>query len=383
MPSTVLDSDIFKDMFGSADMRAVFSDDNLLKCFVEAEVALAIAQGRLGVIPQDAADAIAKAAPSVPIDRDVLKHEAENVGYPILGLVRQLSAKLGEAGRYVHWGATTQDIVDTAMQLQIRDAIGIIAEDLRAIDERLATLARQHRATAMIGRTFLQHARPTTFGMRAALWLDAVTSCLEDLEGVRAACSLQLGGPVGVFDGLGGRADEVAELVATSLGLRRPDASWHGDRSRVAAACSAIARAARCMAKIATDVALLASSEIAEITVRAGASSSMVGKRNPFDAVRTIACADACAGLVATVAGARPIELERGIGGWHVEWFAVPLVFTTAAASTATMRACLDSLDVDATQMLRNLGTAADPRLTEQAAATIDRLVARRTPQPG
>src|SRR5262249_34043064 len=112
MPSTVLDSDIFKDMFGTAEMRAVFSDDNLLKCYVEAEVALAVAQGRTGVIPQDAADAIARLAPTVALDRAALKVEAENVGYPILGLVRQLSAKLGDAGRYVHWGATTQDIMD-------------------------------------------------------------------------------------------------------------------------------------------------------------------------------------------------------------------------------------------------------------------------------
>ena len=111
MPSTVFDSDIFKDMFGTPEMRAVFSDDNLLKCYIDAEVALALAQGRTGVIPQDAADAIAKTAPSVVLDRAALKHEAENVGYPILGLVRQLSAKLGDAGRYVHWGATTQDIM--------------------------------------------------------------------------------------------------------------------------------------------------------------------------------------------------------------------------------------------------------------------------------
>src|SRR5882757_92548 len=123
MPSTVLDSDIFKDMFGTAEMRAVFSDDNLLKCYVEAEVALAVAQGRTNVIPREAADAIAKRAPTVALDRDALKRETENVGYPILGLVRQLSAKLGQAGRYVHWGATTQDIVDTATVLQVCSAL--------------------------------------------------------------------------------------------------------------------------------------------------------------------------------------------------------------------------------------------------------------------
>src|SRR5256886_15375124 len=162
MPSTVLDSDIFKDMFGTAEMRAVFSDDNLLKCFVEAEVALAVAQGRLGVIPREAADAIARLASTVALDREALKHEAENVGYPILGLVRQLSQKLGEAGRYVHWGATTQDIVDTATVLQIRAGLAIVERDVAAAAAAVAALATKYRDTPMAGRTHLQQALPIT-----------------------------------------------------------------------------------------------------------------------------------------------------------------------------------------------------------------------------
>src|SRR5437588_656490 len=151
MPSTVLDSDIFKDMFGTAEMRAVFSDDNQLRCYVEAEVALAVAQGRTGVIPREAAGAIAQLSGSVALDRDALKREAENVGYPILGLVRQLSAKLGEAGRYVHWGATTQDIVDTATVLQVRAALQILGRDMTAVSAALAQLAEKYRDTPMPG----------------------------------------------------------------------------------------------------------------------------------------------------------------------------------------------------------------------------------------
>src|SRR5437868_5311337 len=143
MPSTVLDSDIFRDMFGTAEMRSVFSDDNLLKCYVEAEMALAVAQGRLGVIPQEAADAIARLAPAVVLDMAALKREADNVGYPILGLVRQLSEKLGEAGRSVHWGATTQDIMDTGTVLQIRAALSIVERDLGAVAAALARLAQK------------------------------------------------------------------------------------------------------------------------------------------------------------------------------------------------------------------------------------------------
>src|SRR6266513_4962280 len=152
MPSTVLDSDIFKDMFGTAEMRAVFSDENLLKCYLEAEVALAVAQGLHGVIPREVAAAIARHAPAVVLDRAALKHETENVGYPILGLVRQLSEKLGEAGRYVHWGATTQDIMDTGTMLQIRAALEIIERDLGAVAAALARLAQKHRDTPMPGR---------------------------------------------------------------------------------------------------------------------------------------------------------------------------------------------------------------------------------------
>src|SRR5205085_2194877 len=171
MPSTVLDSDIFKDLFGTAEMRAVFSDDNLIKCQVECEIALAAAQGRLGVIPQDAADAIAKLAPSIEIDRAGLKRDADNVGYPILGLVRQLSEKLGGAGRYVHWGATTQDIVDTVTVLQIRAGLASVEREMLAVSAALAKLAGKYRDTPMAGRTHLQQALPITFGYKCAIWL--------------------------------------------------------------------------------------------------------------------------------------------------------------------------------------------------------------------
>src|SRR5437763_12536175 len=182
MPSTVLDSDIFKDMFGTAEMRAVFSDENQLKCYVEGEVALAVAQGRLGVIPREAANAIARLAPAVTLDREALKHESENVGYPILGLVRQLSAKLGDAGRYMHWGATTQDIMDTGTVLQIRAGLSIVERDLAAVSAALAALAVKYRDTPMAGRTHLQQALPITFGYKCAVWLSMLDRHAERLS---------------------------------------------------------------------------------------------------------------------------------------------------------------------------------------------------------
>src|SRR5437016_9012530 len=223
MPSTALDSNIFKDMFGTPEMRAVFSDDNLLKCYVEAEVALAVAQGRLGVIPQQAAEAIARLAPIVVLDRIALKHETENVGYPILGLVRRLRAKLGEAGRYVHWGATTQDIMDTATVLQIRAALAIVERDMTAVSAALAALATKYRNTAMAGRTHLQQALPITFGYKCAVWLS-----MMDRHAVRLAelkprvLMAQLGGAAGTLASLGDKGLDVRREYARELGLGNP-----------------------------------------------------------------------------------------------------------------------------------------------------------------
>src|SRR3954468_11091914 len=235
MPSTVLDSDIFKDMFGTAEMRAVFSDENLLKCYVEAEVALAVAQGRLGVIPRQAADAIAGLAPTVALDRDALKHETENVGYPILGLVRQLSGKLGDAGRYVHWGATTQDIMDTATVLQIRAGLQIVERDMAAVSTALANLAAKHRDTPMPGRTHLQQALPITFGYKCAIWLSMMDRHAERLlQPKPRVLVVQLGGAAGTLASLGEKGLDARREYARELKLGDPPITWHVARDAVA-----------------------------------------------------------------------------------------------------------------------------------------------------
>lgn len=227
----------------------------------------------------------------------------------------------------------------------------------------------------MIGRTFLQHARATTFGLQAAFWLDPVADLAVELRAARSSCSIQLGGPVGTLEGLGSHGPAVAELFAERLDLNHPVSSWHTDRHRVADVSALVGQLARALAKVATDIAILSSTEIAEITVRSGGSSSMPGKQNPFDAVRAIAAADACAGAVAMVGAARPIELQRGLGGWHVEWLAVPLVFMTGAATVQAMRACLDSLQADPAAMLRNLGPVPWQDAAVLAAELVDRIV--------
>ena len=228
MASTVFDSDIFKDVFGTAEMRAVFSDDSTLKAYVRAEVALAVAQGRGGVIPANAAATIAAKAGEVALDREQLKSDAENVGYPIVGLVKQLSAKLGEAGRYVHWGATTQDIMDTAVVLQVREALELVERDLAAVAKALAALAQRRRDTPMAGRTHLQQALPITFGQKAAIWLSMIDRHRERLNQIRPRVLVaQLGGAVGTLASLGDKGLDVRRAYAEELDLAEPDISWH------------------------------------------------------------------------------------------------------------------------------------------------------------
>jgi 3-carboxy-cis,cis-muconate cycloisomerase len=287
MPSTVLDSDFFKDMFGTAEMRAVFSDDNLLACYIAAEVALAVAQGRTGVIPQDAADAIARLAPSVTIDRAALKREAENVGYPILGLVRQLSARLGEAGRYVHWGTTTQDIVDTAVVLQIRAALAIIARDLSAVSAALAKLAEEHRDTPMAGRTHLQQALPITFGYKCAIWLSMMDRHMMRLSELKPRVLVaQLGGAAGTLASLGDKGLAVRREYARELGLADPLITWHVARDAVVEAVQFLGLVTGSLGKIGFDIMLMMMTELGEafepFASHRGASSTMPQKRKPI-----------------------------------------------------------------------------------------------------
>ena len=360
MPSTVLDSDIFKDMFGSADMRAVFSDDNLLRCFVEAEVALAIAQGRLGVIPQDAADAIARAAPSVPIDRHVLKHEAENVGYPILGLVRQLSAKLGEAGRYVHWGATTQDIVDTATVLQIRAALSIVERDIVAVSAALQKLAEKHRDTAMPGRTHLQQALPITFGYKCAIWLAAMDRHAVRLRELKPRVLVaQLGGAAGTLASLGDKGLDVRREYARVLNLGDPPITWHVARDAVVETVNFLGLVTGTLGKIGFDVMLMMMTELGEafepFASHRGASSTMPQKRNPICSEILVANAKAVRQHAGLMLDAMIQDFERATGPWHVEWMAVPESFILTAGSLAQAAFMLEGLVVDAARMRANL----------------------------
>ncbi|SHJ89035.1 3-carboxy-cis,cis-muconate cycloisomerase [Roseomonas rosea] len=361
MPSTALDSALFRDMFGTPAMRAVFSDEALVGRYLEAEVALARAEARCGVIPAAAAEAIAGAAQSLQLDWERLRQETENVGYPILPLVHQLSEAAGEAGRYVHWGATTQDIMDTGNVLQIRAALDLVAADVEALRGILAELAARYRDTPMAGRTHLQQALPVTFGYKCAVWLSGLDRHAERLAQLRPRVLLgQFAGAAGTLASLGEDGFQVQEAFCAELGLNQPPVTWHVARDGIAEAVSLLGLVTGSMAKIATDVMLMMSSEfggeVMEPFVKGrGASSTMPQKRNPISSEIMLATAKAVRQQVALMLDGMVHDFERATGPWHLEWLAVPESFILTAGCLHQAKFMLSGLTVDAARMRANL----------------------------
>ena len=364
----ILDSAIFADMFGTPAMRAVFGDLAFLARCTEVEAALARAQARLGVIPADAAVAISRAAVAIVehperLDLARLKRETENVGYAILPLVRQLADRTGEAGRWLHWGATTQDIVDTAVVLQIRAGLELIEQDLTAVRGHLADLARRHRDTPMAGRTHMQHALPITFGYKAAIWLSALDRHAARLVELRPRVLLaQFGGAAGTLASLGNGADVVKSRteLARELGLGDPPITWHVARDGIAETVQFLALLAGSLGKIAFDVMLMSATEFGEAAepfiAGRGSSSTMPQKRNPISCELILAAAKVLRQQAGLVLDAMVADFERATGPWHVEWVAVPEAFGYAAGALHQSRFLLGGLIVDPARMAKNLG---------------------------
>src|SRR6516225_7109685 len=345
MAISTLDSAIFADMFGTAAMREAFGDDAFLARCVEVEAALARAQGKLGIIPAEAAAAITHIASSLAAGREALdlarlKNETETVGYPILPLVRQLAEFASAAGRYLHWGATTQDIMDTAAVLQIRAGLALIEEDLTATRSHLAALARKYRDTPMAGRTHLQHALPVTFGYKAAVWLSALDRHADRLRELRPRVLLaQFGGAAGTLASLGaGRESlETRAALAGELELGDPPITWHVTRDGIAETVQVLALLLGSLGKIAFDVMLMSATEFGEaaepFVAGRGSSSTMPQKRNPISCELILAAAKVLRQQAGLVLDALVTDFERATGPWHVEWVAVPEAFGYAAGA--------------------------------------------------
>jgi 3-carboxy-cis,cis-muconate cycloisomerase len=339
--------------FTTPEMMGVFSPANTVAAILRFEAALAVALADAGIAPNEAKEAIAGACLEDIDDPGEILASTWRSGTPIIALVDAIRSRIDDPGHreWVHHGATSQDAIDTGRMLQVQSGFQVLERETEGVARSLGALVVRYRKQPHMARTFLQDARPTTFGARAAGWLSQTLDALAGLRQNRESLRVQLGGPSGSLVELGQSAGAVTAAVAGQLGLVAPLMCWHADRSPVWRVAGVVGVLSRTMAKIATDIALLAQSSVAEVRVRPGGSSSMPGKANPMDAVRVVAAAHACDGFADMLTGAPTIELDRGVGGWHQEWLALPMLFQTAAAAVEGMAACLYGLEVDGEQM--------------------------------
>jgi len=359
--TTVFDSILFRDAFGTGPMRAVFSDYALIGRYIETEIALAKAEARCSVIPMEAAAQIAARCDPAGLDFDLLRQETDIVGYPILPLVHQLVKQCGDAGRYVHWGATTQDIMDTAVVLQVRAALLIIEQDIATLRGILADLARKHRDTAMAGRTHLQQALPLTFGYKVAIWLAMFDRHAERLEQLKPRVLVgQFAGAAGTLASLGDKGFEVQAAMMQELGLGVPVSTWHVARDGFAETLNLLGLITASLGKIAYDIMIMASTEFAEVyepfVKGRGASSTMPQKRNPISSELMLAASKGVRQHAGLMLDAMVQDFERATGPWHAEWIAIPESFVLTAGALHQAKFALGGLIVDESRMLHNLG---------------------------
>jgi 3-carboxy-cis,cis-muconate cycloisomerase len=351
-------------LFGSAAMGEVFSDSARLQRMLDFEAALARAEARCGVIPSAAASAISSKCRVELVDVNTLAAATAASLNPAIPLVKQLTALVAkddpEAAQFVHWGATSQDANDTGLVLQVRQALDILEADLDALCVGLAQLARKHRSTPMAGRTLMQHALPTTFGVKVAGWLDAMNRHRDRFAQMRKrVLVLQFGGAVGTLAALRGKGMQVAEALAAELQLGLPTMPWHTQRDRVAEVATVLGLCTGTLGKIARDISLHMQTEIAEVLEPAGegrgGSSTMPHKRNPVSAAVVLSAATRVPGLVSTMLSAMVQEDERGLGDWQAEWETLPEILRLTAGALHQMVTILPHLEIDAPRMRRNL----------------------------
>ncbi len=348
-------------LFSTPSMSAAFSPGAHMRGMLAFEAALARAEARAGIIPQEAASVIAASCNVELFDVMSLYREAAVAGTPAIPLVRMLTARVeGEARKFVHWGATSQDAIDTAIMLQMRDGLDLLIAGLVEVCAACAILAEKHRHTLMAGRTLLQQALPITFGLKAARWLALATRQVHALgERREKALAVQLGGAAGTLASLGDKGLQVVELLAGELSLPVPDLPWHSERDRVAEIASALGVVAGAMAKIASDVTLLAQTEVGEVSEGTapgkGGSSAMPQKHNPVDATSAIASARLAIGMVPVILSAMTQEHERAVGGWQAEWSAIPNLFCYTASAVEGVRGAVADLQIDPARMKANL----------------------------
>ncbi|WP_250472115.1 3-carboxy-cis,cis-muconate cycloisomerase [Caballeronia sp. GAFFF1] len=349
---------------GSEAANAVWSPRATVQAMLDVEAALARASARAGVIPASAVDAIVAACDADNIDAAALMSGAAAGGNLAIPLVKQLTAVVkardAEAAKYVHWGATSQDIIDTGVVLQLRSALDLIDADLQALANALAHQAEKHRATPMIGRTWLQQALPITIGLKFAQWLDAATRHRARLADVRArALVLQFGGAAGTLASLRDKALPTARALADDLRLALPALPWHTQRDRIAEAASFFGMLTGTLGKIARDISLMMQTELGEVAEPSaagkGGSSTMPHKRNPVGCAAVLTAATRAPNLVATIFAGMVQEHERALGGWQAEWEALPDLARLTAGALANVKDIVPGLEVNDGRLAANL----------------------------
>ncbi|HET7789127.1 MAG TPA: 3-carboxy-cis,cis-muconate cycloisomerase [Myxococcales bacterium] len=382
MPS----SRLLRKLFSVPWAEECLGDLARLQGMLDFEAALARAEARVGLVPADAAEAIAQKCRAGLFDLDRLAEAAARAGNPAIPLVSALTALVAAenagAARYVHLGATSQDAMDTGLVLQLRRLCEGLSGDLGRLSAALGRLAAAHRETVLAGRTWLQQAPPVTFGLKAAGWLDAVgrhAARLFDL--MPRTLVLQFGGASGTLASLGGRGLEVAEALSRELRLPMPALPWHAHRDRLAELGAFLGILAGTLGKMGRDVSLLMQTEVSEAFEPAGegrgVSSAMPQKRNPVSSAVALAAAARAPGLVATLLSAMAQEHERGLGGWQAEWETLPELGGLAAGSLAAMAEAMEGLEVDPERMRRNLAARGGVALAEAASSALAQRIGR------
>ncbi len=376
MTLSALDSSLLGPLFATDAMRAVFSDEARVAAMLRAEAALARAQAAVGMVPDGLAPAV-EGITAESLDPLALGRRTAVSGVPVIPFVKAVQAVLpAELEPGFHKGTTTQDIADTALVLQVRDALDLVAADLAAILDGLSTLARRHRETPCVGRTYGQHAAPVTFGFKAAIWALGLAEVAADLPRVRTRIqTASLGGPVGTLTGLGDKAEAVGDGFAAALGLHPDLAPWHTRRARVAEAGTWLVLVMGALAKFATDVAHLATTEVGEVAEPylpgRGGSSAMPHKRNPVSSTVILAAFAGAKGFCVTLVDAMAAAHERPAGPWHAEWNALPSLFGLASGALREARGLAQGLVPDPERMRANIDLTRGMLFADAAASRL------------
>lgn len=355
---------LFDELFSYEAMKRVLSEESRVQSMLDFEAALARAEARTGMIPEIDARKITEECRAEYFDLFAIGKEAARAGntaIPLIKMLTELVAKEDKnAARFVHWGATSQDAIDTGCVLQLRRAFELIDLDLSRLSASLGALADKYRETPMVARTWMQHAMPTTFGFVVAGWLEAILRHRQRLAEIRPrVLSLQFGGAVGTLAALAGRGPEVARVLAEELQLSLPLAPWHSHRDRMAEVATTVGLLTGTLGKIARDISLHSQTEVAEVFEPAdegrGGSSTMPHKRNPVTCAVVLAAANRVPGLVSTMLTAMPQEEERGLGGWHAEWETLPEIVRLSSGALHHLADLLPALEVHPERMRQNL----------------------------